>query len=799
MRKWMRRAVLGLGIATVTATLVLGASVVRFRSSLPDYSGTAAAAGLSSPVEIYRDAHAIPHIIAHSRADALFGLGYAQAQDRLWQMVFLRRVLQGRLAESIGAQGIPTDTFMRTLGLYRLSEQSLDHMKPETRKLLDAYAAGINAYLDAHKGQLPVEFALMGVSPEPWRAADSVVIFKYMQMMLSGNMYDEIERVRLSSHLSKRQIEDLYPPYPGDPDNPLPDYLNIFASTKSAALEIPDTKASNNWVVSGSRSATGAPLLANDPHLALTIPSIWYLAHISYPGQDVVGGVLPGIPGITLGRNRTTAWGATNTGPDTQDLYLEKLTGPSSNSYVTPTGNAAFDSRRETINVRFGEPIVITIRTSRHGPVLPATWPRIKGLVPKGYVLALAWSALVPDDTTIQANMEIDTSSDALELTGIVKDYVSPMQNLVHAHRDGHIGLILASRVPIRSQDNDSLGLVPAKGWEASYDWTGNIPGDKLPRVDDPASGQIATANNKTVPPNYPYVLTREWADPFRIREIDKLLSATTKHSVASFEAIQLDTHDAYAEELLPLLLKAGKWPSEDGAKAAALLSKWDTRMDADRPEPLIFEAWQRMLVKRLIADELGPDFKPYWTHNAVMTLRVLKDVAGESRWCDDVRTKAVEDCPYQVRMALADALSDLRKTYGSDMSKWRWGDAHHAIFAHQPFDQFPVLDRIFNREVETSGGAFTIRRADFRYSASRPFAATHGSGYRAIYDLGMPDNSRYMITTGESGNVFSAYYDDMMPLWADGKYVRIPTSPDEIKASAKYHLTLYPASGTIP
>jgi penicillin amidase len=797
MTKTWRRLAAGFGLALLLLVLVGVAEIARFKASLPAYDGTVRVAGLSAPVTILRDAHAVPHIIAKSRADALFGLGYAEAQDRLWQMVFLRRVMQGRLAEMVGAAGVGTDEFMRTLGFYRLAEQAAARLDPETRHLLEAYAAGVNAYLKTRRGPLPIEFALMGVTPEPWRPADSIVVFKYMQFTLSENMYAELARARLAARLSKRQIEDLFPPAPGDPDNPLPDYLSIFAHAKSAALEIPDATASNDWVVSGARSVTGLPLLANDPHLPLTIPSIWYLAHLSFPGEDVVGGVLPGGPGVTLGRNRESAWGMTNTGPDTEDLYLEKLAPGDSGAYLTPSGTQRFATRQETIQVRFGKPVTITIRATRHGPVLPADWPRVAGLLPHGYVLALAWTALTPDDPSIRANIGIDIAKNTTDIVAIMKDFVSPMQNLVHAHTDGHIGLILPGRVPLRGPANDSLGLVPAKGWEARYDWQGTIPLDKLPRLDDPPSGQIATANNKTVPPDYPYTLTREWAEPYRFERIDQLLAQTPRHSVESFKAIQLDTHDRFAQELLPLLLKAGPWPSAEERQAVVLLSKWDTAMDANRPEPLIFEAWDRALVKRLLADKLGPEFKAFWSHRAVFTLNVLRNFEGAARWCDD-GTKP-RSCAAVIRLALSDALAELKAAYGGDMSKWRWGTAHHAVFAHLPLGDLPLIGSLFNREIEASGGAFTIRRGDFRFNDARPYAATHGAGYRAIYDLAHPDASLYVITTGESGNVFSPYYDDQIKLWAEGRYIRIPTSPLAVEASAKHRLLLQPSSASAP
>jgi penicillin G amidase len=792
MSKLWRRIGLGTAVLFLLVALVITAEIARFRLSVPDYNGEVKLKGLSAPVTILRDGHAIPHIFARSRADALFALGYAQAQDRLWQMVFLRALMQARVSEIVGKEGVATDELFRTFGLYPLAEQAVSHLKPDTVRLLRAYADGVNAYIRTHKGPLPIEFTLMGVTPEPWRPADSIAAMKYMQFSLSANMYGELARAHLASRLSKRQIEQFFPPYPGDPQNKLPDYISIFGHSKIALMGGPDHTASDNWVVAGFRSVTGAPLLANDPHLPLTIPGIWYLVHLSWPGHDVVGGVLPGVPAVTVGRTRTLAWGMTNTGPDTQDLYLEKLA-DGGKSYVTPTGTERFRAHQEVIKVRSGKPVTITVRATRHGPVLPEDWRRIAGMVPKGYVLALDWTALNPDDRTIQANLEMNEADSGSDFAPILRDYLSPMQNLVYADRN-HIGLILASRVPIRDPANDSLGLVPAKGWEKRYDWTGYIPTDALPHIVDPPSGEIATANNKTVPPGYPYVLTRDWEAPFRFWRIEEMLKAVARHSIASFKTIQLDTHDRYAQDLVPLLLKAGPWPTRQGRQAAALIGKWDFAMNANRPEPLIFEAWSRALVKRLLADRLGDDFKGEWSPHELFVLDVLRNVDGESRWCDDVATKVHEDCASRIRLALTDALSELRADQGPDLLSWRWGEAHHAVFSHLPLGGVPLLGGLFNREVEASGGDDTLRRGGFRFSSDRPYAAIHGSGYRAIYDLADPDASIYVIATGESGNIFSHYYDDQIALWAEGNYYRVPTARAAVEVAAKYRMVLQPA-----
>jgi penicillin amidase len=344
--------------------------------------------------------------------------------------------------------------------------------------------------------------------------------------------------------------------------------------------------------------------------------------------------------------------------------------------------------------------------------------------------------------------------------------------------------------VPVRADDNDSLGLVPEPGWDARYDWAGYVP--TMAMVTDPPAGFIATANNKTAPKDFPYVLTREWPEPFRQGRIASLLAATPKHSVASFEAIQRDAVDAYALVLKRLLIAAGPFDGKE-KEAAALVDAWDGAMRRDLPQPLIYAAWARALAGRIYADELGKDFNSFWGHEPQFTLHVLNNVDGQADWCDDRATPAVEDCRSRIRLALHDALAELSDAYGADMRQWRWGAAHVALNTHRPLGNFPIIGGFFNREIEMDGGAFTIFRGDYAFGSKRPYGAFHGAGYRAIYDLGDPDRSVYIISTGESGNVFSDHYDDLMKLWAAGEYVTIPTSPQTVAAATKHTLTLEP------
>ena len=796
MKRWHVR--LSVGFAAFVAVVLLLALdfISSFQRSLPIYDGTVRVTGLTQPVQILRDEHAVPHILANSFEDAAFGLGFVHAQDRLWQMEMSRRFIQGRLAEGLGELALDADVLMRTMGLYQAAGQALEHLSPESRRGLEAYSAGVNAYLATHRGRWPIEFVLAGLTPEPWTPTDSIAVLKGMAFELSGNALREAARARLLPVLGLRGLEDFFSPFDAAP---LPGYLNdVFVTTRTGLVRgVPDTTASDNWVVSGERSASGKPLLANDPHLGFTIPSFWYLAHLSFGGEDIVGGTLPGIPSIVAGRNRNVAWGVTNTGPDTQDLYLERLNPDNSRQYQTPLGMAEFETRTETIRVRFGGEQRIIVRKSRHGPIVSDTNSSFGEAAPDGYELALAWTALDPDDTSMDALLALGRAKTADDIRAAGRLFVTPMQNIVYADAEGtsgHIGLMLPGRVPQRAESNDSLGIVPAPGWDGRYDWREPIPADAMVSIVDPPSGHISTANNKTTPDDYPYVLTREWESNYRFDRIEQLLAASPTHSVESFKTIQTDPVDLHALELKRRLLAAGSFVGR-AADAARLLESWDGAMLRDRPEPLIFSAWARALARRIFGDELGANFENYWGYRDQFTLRVLDNVDDAGRWCDDRGTADLEDCASRIRLALDDATAELAAAYGDNMTAWRWGDAHHAVHVHRPLGNFPVIGGTFNREAEMDGGAFTLLRADNAMADSRPYAAVHGAGYRAVYDLGAPDESLYIISVGQSGNVFSPYYDDLLGLWSGAQYITIPTTPVAVSSSAAHALWLDPAS----
>jgi penicillin amidase len=527
---------------------------------------------------------------------------------------------------------------------------------------------------------------------------------------------------------------------------------------------------SNSWVVAGERSASGKPLLANDPHLGLTAPPVWYFAHLHAPGLDAIGGTLPGVPAILVGRNDRIAWGLTNTGADVQDLYLERL-------------DTTFEQSEETIKVKGAADERLMVRRSRHGPVISDVSRSALEAAPRGYALALAWTALAHDDLTAQAALRFARSRNWNEFLAAARTLHSPPQSASYADADGNIGSLTAGRIPLRRRANDLRGLAPAPGWDERYDWTGYLPFEALPRAFNPPGGTIVLANHKTVPPKYAHHITYEWQPPYRARRIGELLSATPRHDLASFKRMQADAVSLAVRDLLPRF--AATRPDHEVVQK---LAAWDGTMAADRAEPLIMVAWWREFARALYADELGDAFRLNWSARAVFVGNVL---SGQSHWCDDVRTAPAESCDALLAAALERALEDLRKRYGEE---WKWGEAHVAQHRHRPFAREPWLARVFDIRVPSAGDAYTVNvgSSDFHDEAA-PYANRHAPSLRAISDLAEPQASVFIHSGGQSGNPLSSHYRNFAAAWARGDYVPMVTERRRLEADGVQRLVLMP------
>jgi len=796
--RWLKRLGWGLlGIVLLAATASIGGYIWYRQATQPDVVGSLRLAGLRDRVIVVRDRNAVPHIQAANALDAYYALGYVHAQDRLWQMQMSKRIVAGRLAEILGPSALDTDRFLRTLGVRRNAEAILAQMPPEPRAVLQAYADGVNAFIDTRKSALPPEFLILGTRPEHWEPADTLGWQTMMAWDLGGNWTQEVLRMGLAQQLPTARIAEILAPYPGDRPLRTMDYASFYRQLAPVATAMArvvqqapsgyvEGMGSNNWVVSGGHTRSGKPLLANDPHLGLQAPALWYFAHLQAPGLELTGATLPGAPLVVLGHNKRIAWGFTNTAPDVQDLYIERIDPANPGRYQTPDGWAEFATRTETIHVK-GEPdVTLTVRSTRHGPVMSDVAEPISAAAkPLGaqYVVAFQWTALRADDRTFEAGLKMGQASDWKSFLAALRDFHSPQQNIVYADVDGNIGYIAPGRVPLRRADNDLMGLAPAPGWDARYDWQGFIPFEQLPQRFNPPEGMIVTANQKVVADDYPYFITSEWTVPYRYQRIRSLLEAEPHHTPDSFAAIQKDVVSLAVRDALPLLLAAplasdASRPPRERAMFDAL-RKWDGTMAADRAEPLVVTAWLRELSRLLFEDKMGESqFNRLWEQRNVQLpmLNAMRDPKGMGAfWCDNSRTTAHESCADTIGLAWQRAIADLDQRYGDDPGKWRWGKAHTARSEHKPFGKVPYLASLFNVRVPTGGDTYTVDVGRHNLRDERaPFESTHAASLRAIYDLADLPESRFMTSTGQSGNALSPHYRDWTGKWADVQFITI-------------------------
>lgn len=817
MRWWKRLGLWLLSLMLLAVTGAVGGYVWYRQASQPDTAGTLRLPGLHDRVVVVRDRNAVPHIQAQHPLDAYYALGYVHAQDRLWQMQMNKRVVGGRMAEVLGPKALDWDRFLRTLGVRRNAEAILKQSSPEARAALQAYADGVNAFIDTRKSALSPEFLILGTKPERWEPADTLGWQTMMAWDLGGNWNQEVLRMGLAQHLPTSRIAEILAPYPGDKPLRTMDYASFYrqlAPVATAMASVADRApagyvegmGSNNWVVSGAHTQSGKPLLANDPHLGLQAPSLWYFARLQAPGLDVSGATLPGIPLVVLGHNARIAWGFTNTAPDVQDLYIERIDPANANRYQTPDGWAEFETRTELIRVKGEADVKLTVRTTRHGPVLSdVAEPLTRAAKPLGaqYVVAFQWTALRPDDKTFEGGLKLAQARDWNTFLAAMRDLHAPQQNIVYADVDGNIGFIAPGRVPVRRADNDLMGLAPSPGWDARYDWTGFIPFDQLPRQYNPPEGMIVTANQKIVANDYPYFITSEWTVPYRHDRIKALLEATPRHTPDSFAAIQRDVLSLAVREALPLLLAApvasdAARPERERALLDAL-RRWDGTMAADRAEPLVATAWLRELSRLLFEDKLdAAQFSRLWDQRNVQQpmLNAMRNPDGAGAfWCDNSRTTARETCAATIGLAWQRAIADLDRRYGDNPAKWRWGRAHTARAVHKPFGKVPYLAGLFNVRVPTGGDTYTVDvgRHSLR-DEDAPFESVHAASLRAIYDLSELSASRFMTSTGQSGNALSPHYRDWTERWAAVQFITIGHPRRNAGGDAFETLVLRPA-----
>jgi len=827
----MRRLIVRIvAFVVLLVAAAAGGAYVYLRQSLADYDEDATVQGLTGEVDIVRDTDAIPHIFASNKLDGLFGLGYAHAQDRLWQMEFQRRVGHGRLSEIFGSATLAQDRFLRTVGFGRAARSAWEHLPADTRQQLEAYVAGVNAFIGTHHGRrLPPEFTLLRFEPEPFSGVDVLVWVKMMAWDLSANYTSELMRRDMLAKIGAARMGQLLPPYPPDglsilndqPANPASHHAghdddlpahSVSSAWRAFESALGDGRpavadlllggarneaiGSNNWVVDGSLTATGAPMLANDPHLSTQIPSIWYLAHVSAGDFEIVGATLPGTPAVALGRNRYMAWGATNVAADVQDLYREHI--DASGRFAEFQGNQEpLTVIPEVVLVKGGAPVTVNVRITRHGPLISdainannaaaKTPPAAPPLEP----LAFRWTALDADDLTIAAYMRLNEARNWNDVTAALKDYVTPSQNFVFADTSGHIGYYAPGHIPIRASGD---GTQPTDGWAGDTEWTGYVPFEDLPHVYDPPSHFIVTANNRPSGALGAPMMAVEYPNPYRAQRITELLreiTASKKLTPDDFHRIQADTVSLHARDLLPRLLAHVQPATSLDRRAIDILRAWNDDARGDLAAPAIFEAWFLRLAPSIAGDELGPVSVAYEGRFSSITRFLAATLDGNPGWCDNVTTSVKETCDEAVTTALHAAVADLEERMGREPERWRWDTVHRAVFPHQAFESVGFLRPFFSRRVPNGGDWSTIDVGPVTVTA--PFEQRSVPGYRGIVDLSPANDSRFIESVGPSGNVLSKYYDAFQQDWKDVRYRKMRMDRLDIETGAIGRLRLSP------
>lgn len=792
MRNWLLRLFL---VLVILAGVVPLAAYFWLRTSLPLVSGTVQVGGTDGPIEIVRDGKGVPHIYATTDHDAFYGLGYVHAQDRLWQMEMQRRIGAGRLSEILGEATLSIDKFQRTLGYYRAAQADLKIIEERSRQALEAYAAGVNQWLsEGHT--LPPEFVLLGVQPAPWQPVDSLVWQKMMSWDLGGNYDVELLSQQLAQAVGPERTAQLLPGYPAEGVSVLAG-LEFDSQAAASLLSIDRLletgfgrggreAGSNNWVVAGSRTATGLPLLADDPHLGTSIPSIWYLAELQGETLHVVGATFPGLPAVVIGHNEQIAWGVTNMGPDVQDLYVERLNPANPNQYAVDGSWQDLQVVEEMIEVDGQEePLRWAARSTRHGPL-------ISDVSDTGVPLALQWTALQPGDTTIDAFIAGNYAGNWTEFVAALEKFVTPSQNFVYADVDGNIGYYAPGRIPIRAEGHD--GRTPVPGWNSAYEWQGFVPFAALPQLYNPPKGYIATANNRVVDDSYPYLLGTDWAPPYRAERIVELLEQPAREggklTLTDMLAMQADQTSTQVRVLLPFLLET---PPQNERQAAAieLLRTFDGEMRRDSAAAALYQAWMVHLERALFEDDLRASlFEEMSTRaNPIFLTNILNDPALGAVWCDKVLTAPVESCTDTAQHALDAALDDLSARMGEAMSDWRWDRIHLTQYPHNPFSEVDLLKGIFHRSIANGGDRYTVNVAPVQLA--EPYLQNNSPGYRQVVDLADFNNSRFMIATGQSGNLLSEHYDDLIRRHRDVEYLPMSFGRAQVRGT---RLLLQPA-----
>ncbi len=820
MKTWMK-VVLGIFASFLILILVIALiSYIKLKKTLPDYDGEKKVSGLKERVEIYRDGFAVPLIKADNDEDAAFALGYVHAQERLFQMDIERRAGEGRLSEILGSKAVPIDQMFRTVGIYKNVQSNYSKLNPVTKKILEAYTRGVNAYLKDAKGKYSIEFDVLGYDPYPWKPEHSLVIAKLMGWELNISWWTDITFSQIVQKFGAEKAKELLPDFPENSPTIIPPSLPGVAAIRNDLIKV-DRQfreltgfvgthiGSNNWIVNGKLSVSGKPIIANDPHLAYTAPCRWFFAIIRSDNWNAEGFTLPGLPAIVIGKNQNIAWAMTNVMADDADFYIEKLDQAGKNYSVNSSWRKLF-IEKDTINVKDSASVIYEIKKTHRGPIISDIHPFGK-LYPNAGVniptMSMRWTGLEFSDEMFAA-ISINKSKNWEDFKNAVKYFTVPGQNFVYGDDKGNIGYICAAKLPIRASNSPTLIY---DGTTDANDWKGFVPYEEMPKLLNPPQNFIASANNKTIE-NFKYHISNIWEPSSRIDRITELLKSKPVHSKEDYEKYQMDFLSPYAKKIVPFILNAFnkvKVTDKNLKTALELFSQWDFVMDSRSQVPTIYTHFFQFLIKNIFEDEMGTDLLKEYVFIANVPYRIIPKMLEENKssFFDNIHTPQVENRDDIIRKSLVDALSELEMNYGSDIKNWQWGEIHKVIFKHPFHDFSSMLDKIINIGPFSIGGdGTTIFNTEYSFPEllegtrdnqkphrSEPYSNILGPSMRYIFDFADRNHLEFILPTGESGNFMSSHYNDMSQMWLNGKYIKMPLRQDDFIKSSINKLELIP------
>jgi penicillin G amidase len=805
---------IGIGASLAVLAVVAGWAVWHvLTSSLPDTEGELTVEGLHAPVDIRRDQAGVPHILATNDADMYFAAGFVHAQDRLWQMDLMRRYGQGRLSEIFGSRAITTDRLMRTIGIARIADSLYRRISPLSRQALDAYARGVNAGINEARGRFPLEFDLLQYRPESWTPQHSLIILRLMGWELALSWWVDLTLADLVATLGEEKARTVFPvdDTRGKPFVTAPPAIGAMPAIDTRALRglqqsLADTRAllamhgsaigSNAWAVTGSRSTSGAPVLANDPHLMHAQPARWYAMHMATPDVNVAGVSLPGVPGIVIGHTDSTAWGLTALMADDVDFAVERISLRDSTWELRGTRRPLI-VRTDSIFVRDSIPVLYTWYETGNGVVIddvhPA-WVRRPVERIRTSAMSMRWTGAAFSDEILTI-YRLNRSRTVDDMVAALATHGVPAQNVVVADRSGRIGTVAAGLIPLRSV---AAAELPAAGWDGSAGWSGFVAFEKLPRVLAPPGEVVATANNR-IAHTLPTHISSLWESDARIDRITQIIAEQRQFGAPDMRLMQMDMQSTWAAPVRDALVRAlvqmpGR--SIELTRAMNLLAQWDLRMTPSSGAAAVFNASLQHLVVETFRDEMGGTLFRNWSFIANIPTRTLpRMLADTSRgslaWFDNVRTAGVETRDDILRKSVMLGLLDLTRRLGTDMGAWTWGALHTVTFRH-PLGELPAIGRLLNVGPLAIGGASTtINNGEFRFGES--YDAVVGPSMRLIVDLAAPDTSLLVLPTGQSGQPLSRHYADQAALWQNGAYHKLVSNVAAVRAAPWETLRLLP------